>query len=132
MINTIPSTIMLDEDAYIICRHCCLKIRRNGWVVACYVCRGIFHLKCIWLSLKDFKHLKSDRTWNCCSCADNREFTIRQGIAPRRQTWQRVDWIEYFVFRTNFDCYERAHAGADVFGGNITTTHKLLLLSRFI
>ena len=37
-----------------------------------------------------------------------REFTIRQGLAPRRQTWQRVDWIEYFVFRANFDRYERA------------------------
>ena len=38
-----------------------------------------------------------------------RELTIRQGLAPRRQTWQRVDWIEYFVFRANFDRYERAH-----------------------
>ena len=41
--------------------------------------------------------------------ADNRELTIRQGLAPRRQTWQRIDWIEYFVFRANFDRYERAH-----------------------
>ena len=62
---------MLDEDAFNIFRHCCQKIRRNGRVVACYVCRGIFHLKCTLLSLKDFKHLKSERTWNCCSCADN-------------------------------------------------------------
>ena len=38
-----------------------------------------------------------------------REPTIRQGLAPRRQTWQRVDWIDYFVFRANFDRYERAH-----------------------
>ena len=41
---------------------------------------------------------------------ESRELTIRQGLAPRRQTWQRVDWIEYFVFRANFDRYERAHA----------------------
>ena len=60
-----------------------------------------------------------------------RELTIRQGLAPRRQTWQRVDWIVYFVFRANFDRYERAHTDADVFGGNNTTTHKLLLLGRF-
>ena len=38
----------------------------------------------------------------------NREITIRQG-AVRRQTGQWVDWIEYFVFRANFDRYERAH-----------------------
>ena len=38
-----------------------------------------------------------------------RELTIREGLAPRRQTWQRVDWIEYFVFRANFDRFERAH-----------------------
>ena len=66
------STTMLDKDAFNICCHCCQKIRRNCRVVACYVCRGInFHLKCTLLSLKDFKHLKSERTWNCCSCADN-------------------------------------------------------------
>ena len=39
----------------------------------------------------------------------NRELTIRQGLALRRQTWQRVGWIEYFVFHANFDRYERAH-----------------------
>ena len=39
----------------------------------------------------------------------NRELTIRQGFVPWRQSWQWVDWIEYFVFRANFDRYERAN-----------------------
>ena len=48
-------------------------------------------------------------TTSCRSRAENRELTIRQGLAPRRWTSQRVDWIEYFIFRANFDRYERAH-----------------------
>ena len=35
----------------------------------------------------------------------NRDLTVRRGLAPRRQTWQWVDCIEYFVFRANFDRY---------------------------
>ena len=35
--------------------------------------------------------------------AITRELTIRQRFAPRRQTWQWVDWVEYFAFRGIFD-----------------------------
>ena len=42
--------------------------------------------------------------------AITRELTIRQRFAPRRQTWQWVDWVEYFAFRGIFDRYERTRA----------------------
>ena len=41
---------------------------------------------------------------------DFRELTIRLRFAPRRQTWQWVDWVEYFAFRGSFDRYERTRA----------------------
>ena len=84
---------MLDEDTFNVCCHCCQKIRRNGRVVACYVCRGIFHLKCTLLSLKDFKHLKSERTWNCCSCADIFPFNTIE-----------TDELLQLTFNSNLSC----------------------------